>query len=262
MEEHTQGRKTSASGALEPDMINVNTASLPELTQLPGIGEHKAETIVEYRDEHGPFESVNGLTDVKGIGPKTLDDIRSHILARTREPEADTEPLEDDELDSTETAARASEPEREADAVLEAAVETALAREAEPEVGAEPLEAEAQTEEVSEAALEASLEQEEEASSEIDMRAEVEEAALEQTRENAAAQAALEAEERAAQERALEAAAIHAEEEAEQARAQLPVDELVIPSTREPQNTAPVSVFPVLVVAVLLTLTVAAVFLI
>ncbi len=58
--------------------LNINTASVEELTQLPGIGKSKAEAIVTYRQAH-PFKAVSELTEVKGIGPKMLEKIQSHI---------------------------------------------------------------------------------------------------------------------------------------------------------------------------------------
>ena len=64
----------SASG-----LINVNTASATDLESLSGIGEVLAATIVEYRDQNGPFASVEDLMDVSGIGPATLDEIRDHV---------------------------------------------------------------------------------------------------------------------------------------------------------------------------------------
>lgn len=54
--------------------ININTATVAELTQLKGIGEKIAESIVQYRTEHGLFKSVTDLEQVKGIGPKILAD--------------------------------------------------------------------------------------------------------------------------------------------------------------------------------------------
>ncbi len=52
--------------------INVNTASAEELTQLKGVGEKIAQSIVQYREEHGLFKSVADLEQIKGIGPKIL----------------------------------------------------------------------------------------------------------------------------------------------------------------------------------------------
>lgn len=59
--------------------VNVNTAGLTELTDLPGIGEAKAKAILEYRNQHGPFKSVADLDKVKGIGPKMLEKMKPYI---------------------------------------------------------------------------------------------------------------------------------------------------------------------------------------
>ena len=60
--------------------ININTASAEQLEALQGIGPTIAKRIVEYRDnkENG-FSSVDELTEVKGIGPKTLSGIRDMV---------------------------------------------------------------------------------------------------------------------------------------------------------------------------------------
>ena len=59
--------------------ININTASAKELADfLPGIGEKKAERIVEYRRLAGEFVSVDELIKVDGIGEKTLENIRPY----------------------------------------------------------------------------------------------------------------------------------------------------------------------------------------
>lgn len=53
--------------------ININTASAEQLTALNGIGEAKAAAIVEHRKAHGPFQSVDQLVEVKGIGLKLVE---------------------------------------------------------------------------------------------------------------------------------------------------------------------------------------------
>jgi competence protein ComEA len=59
--------------------INVNTADATELEDLPGIGEVLSQAIVDYREEFGPFSSVDELEDVSGIGPSILADIRDLV---------------------------------------------------------------------------------------------------------------------------------------------------------------------------------------
>ena len=66
--------KSGGGGA--SGMVNINTASASELEKLPGIGPALAQRIVEYRDSHGPFASVDALTDVPGIGKAKLEGLR------------------------------------------------------------------------------------------------------------------------------------------------------------------------------------------
>jgi competence protein ComEA len=59
-------------------MINLNTAKTEELMELSGIGESKAKAIIAYRDAH-PFQTVDELMNVKGIGPKIFEKIKVHL---------------------------------------------------------------------------------------------------------------------------------------------------------------------------------------
>ena len=52
--------------------IDVNTATASELRSIKGIGPKTAQKIIDYREEHGPFPSIDSVTRVKGIGAKTL----------------------------------------------------------------------------------------------------------------------------------------------------------------------------------------------
>jgi len=63
----------------QPDLVRLSTATAQELAQLPGIGLVKARAIVQHREQHGPFRSVESLTKVRGIGQGTLDRIR-HLV--------------------------------------------------------------------------------------------------------------------------------------------------------------------------------------
>lgn len=61
--------------------VNVNTASAEEIaTLLNGIGKKKAQDIVEYRNEHGPFKTAADLSKVKGIGEATVKKNQDRIL--------------------------------------------------------------------------------------------------------------------------------------------------------------------------------------
>lgn len=59
--------------------VNINTAALDELMELPGIGQVYAQRILDYRKEHGSFSSTEELLNVKGIGEKRLEAIRDLI---------------------------------------------------------------------------------------------------------------------------------------------------------------------------------------
>ena len=61
--------------------ININTATVEELTMLPGIGPSYAQRIVEHREKNGPFKKVEDLLNVRGIGEKTFERIRDRITA-------------------------------------------------------------------------------------------------------------------------------------------------------------------------------------
>jgi competence protein ComEA len=63
----------------ELQKININTADVWLLTALPGIGDVRAQAIVAYRNENGPFRDVNELLNVEGIGTVTLEKIRDLI---------------------------------------------------------------------------------------------------------------------------------------------------------------------------------------
>jgi len=65
--------------ALAADLIDINTADAATLEQINGIGEKKAQSIIDYRNEHGPFATVDDITKVKGIGPATLEKNRDRL---------------------------------------------------------------------------------------------------------------------------------------------------------------------------------------
>jgi competence protein ComEA len=60
--------------------VNVNTATVQQLTTLPGIGPKLAARIVEYRQHSGQFRATQELLNVKGIGEKNFQKIQPHVL--------------------------------------------------------------------------------------------------------------------------------------------------------------------------------------
>ncbi|MCK4530909.1 MAG: helix-hairpin-helix domain-containing protein [Candidatus Marinimicrobia bacterium] len=59
--------------------VNINTAGLMEIEALPFLGMERSKDIIEYRDKNGPFKSLDELTNISGIGPKTLDKLKPLI---------------------------------------------------------------------------------------------------------------------------------------------------------------------------------------
>lgn len=78
-EKPAKTRTTSKPTADNTAPVNINTAGLQELMTLKGIGEVKAKAIIEYRETHGAFESVDDVVKVKGIGTKTLENNRHRL---------------------------------------------------------------------------------------------------------------------------------------------------------------------------------------
>ena len=71
------GDGTESSGT-----VNINTASLSELQELPGIGEEKAKAIAAYREEHGAFSDISEITQVQGIKSGTYEKLKEYITVR------------------------------------------------------------------------------------------------------------------------------------------------------------------------------------
>jgi competence protein ComEA len=91
-------RKTLATETIEtavdvpqeeilPDVspLDLNTATAEDLTLLPGIGEELAARIVEYREANGPFESVEELMEVSGIGEAKFAALEDHVTVGEEE---------------------------------------------------------------------------------------------------------------------------------------------------------------------------------
>lgn len=66
---------------LAGEVININTADKETLMSIKGIGERRAMAIIQYRNEHGPFKSIDQLADIKGIGKVLVDANRNNLSA-------------------------------------------------------------------------------------------------------------------------------------------------------------------------------------
>jgi competence protein ComEA len=77
--EPTARKEKSASLATPAALVNINTATLEELETLPGIGATRAQDILDYRQAHGGFKTIEDLQEVTGIGPATFEKIKPFI---------------------------------------------------------------------------------------------------------------------------------------------------------------------------------------
>ena len=79
-EEHEQMQQASAEEA--DGRIDLNSATAAELTSLPGIGESKANLIVQYREEHGAFQSPEDIKQIQGIKDGVYNQIKDLVVTR------------------------------------------------------------------------------------------------------------------------------------------------------------------------------------
>ncbi|WP_251520375.1 MULTISPECIES: helix-hairpin-helix domain-containing protein [Staphylococcus] len=70
---------SNVSKSENSETINLNNATESDLMKVPGIGPVKAQAIIEYRDNEGSFNSVDQLTEIRGIGEKTLEKLRDYF---------------------------------------------------------------------------------------------------------------------------------------------------------------------------------------
>src|SRR4051794_35608344 len=71
---------TGAAGGTAPAApIDLNTATLEQLDTLDGVGPSTAQKILDYREQHGGFKTVEELDQVSGIGEKRLENLREHV---------------------------------------------------------------------------------------------------------------------------------------------------------------------------------------
>lgn len=79
LEADSAGHWRKVETTIVPAQVNINTASVTDLETLPGIGATKAQAIVAFRTNHGPFQTIDELDNVPGIGPATINLIRPYI---------------------------------------------------------------------------------------------------------------------------------------------------------------------------------------
>ncbi len=78
---HSNGSKISQTKNFNDStgQIHLNQANVNEFQQLKGIGEKKAQAIVEYRQKNGSFKNIDEIKNVKGIGPAIFEKNKSHL---------------------------------------------------------------------------------------------------------------------------------------------------------------------------------------
>lgn len=86
-----QGESSAAPSSTEPSAsnnesesdgsakVNLNTATKEQLCQITGIGDKKADLILQYRQEHGQFKSIDELKEINGFGEKTVTKLKDHL---------------------------------------------------------------------------------------------------------------------------------------------------------------------------------------
>ncbi len=75
----TVGEQATGPGQGQKGKVNLNKATEEELQTLSGIGPSRARAIIQYRQEHGGFKSVDELKNVSGIGDKTFEKLKPEI---------------------------------------------------------------------------------------------------------------------------------------------------------------------------------------
>lgn len=82
----SQGQQSSSieQGGQRDQKVNINKATIEDLRKIPGIGEKRAQEILDARDSKGGFKSIDDLLTISGIGQKTLEKIKNDIISKER----------------------------------------------------------------------------------------------------------------------------------------------------------------------------------
>lgn len=79
----------SGSSIAMAGVVNINTANAQNLANnISGVGIKRAQAIIDYRKEHGPFKSVDDLSKVKGIGSKLVENNRKNLIVSEKADKA------------------------------------------------------------------------------------------------------------------------------------------------------------------------------
>ncbi|MCW5769839.1 MAG: helix-hairpin-helix domain-containing protein, partial [Phycisphaeraceae bacterium] len=84
--EGERGTRDASSGSIIDGRLDLNRADLAQLELLPGVGPATAARIVAYREQIGGFRTVDELSGVRGIGPRTMERLRERVMVRAGVP--------------------------------------------------------------------------------------------------------------------------------------------------------------------------------
>ncbi|MCE4956169.1 helix-hairpin-helix domain-containing protein [Macrococcoides caseolyticum] len=76
---NNQNDETQQSTSTNNKVININTADVKALEEIPGIGPKKAQDILQYREQNNGFKSIDEIKEIKGIGDKTFEGLKDTI---------------------------------------------------------------------------------------------------------------------------------------------------------------------------------------
>jgi comEA protein len=77
-----KGYSAEEIAAMKIEPVNINTASVDELSALPGLSEKQAQSIIDYREQNGDFNAAEDVMKIKGIGEKAYSKFACYITAK------------------------------------------------------------------------------------------------------------------------------------------------------------------------------------